>query len=414
MTLTTETYSNVIKFLQTKGWQDTRANQRFIFFKPPKELGFDEKYLLPIPQAIDAKDFKDSLDFSMRTISGIYEKEPEQLFFDVGNYLEILKTNAVYFKVQSNEVKFNKTLEVSSVWNFLKNLSISYEEYIKIKFSSLFSKELNIPTNKIESALKSFLNLSKLRIVDLEYQSFSFGVSVDTLMDNDKIDIDALKEWRKEALPSYRKEVIEVNYNQPDEVARVCELFTEEERKKIYKPLFDVINADEYSVLLTDKNYKPKTELKHIPDSTVKIIVPIKDKIVTNKKLELVQVLTVIDANHPHFTLKSKDFENDMFIQKQHDGSITIKKIEKNGQVLQFKKPIVAHISVDEENQKIKVEFSDLPKMTFSVDTIEQVNATMTDNIIQYFGFYEYLSKSKKLLSDDEQMIVDFFNENLL
>ena len=151
-----------------------------------------------------------------------------------------------------------------------------------------------------------------------------------------------------------------------------------------------------------------------MPDSTVKLIVPTKDKIVTNKKLELVQVLTVIDANHPHLTLKSKDFENDIFIQKQHDSSISIKKIEKNGQVLQFKKPIIAHISVDEENQKIKVEFSDLPKMTFSVDTIEQVNATMSDSIIQYFGFYEYLSKSKKLLSNDEQTIVDFFKHNLI
>jgi hypothetical protein len=403
----------VINFLKINGWHDIRANGKFIFFKPPSQLGFDESYYLPVPILENALDYEKSLNFTLKTISGIYEKEPGQLFFDVENYMEILRSNALYFKIESNAVKYRHTLELSYIWNFLKNLSTSYEEFIKARFKVLFSMEFNHNSSRLDNAFKKFINLSRLRLVDLQYKSFSFGVSTDTLMENEKIEIAKVKDWRKNVLSEYKSEIININYKSNDDVEKIRSSFSEEERRKIFKPLFESINNDEYSVSITDKNFKPKLKLNRVPESTMKLIIPLKDSETSEKNLELVQIFAVIDTKNPHLTIKSKDLENDLFTEKLDKTTRSLSRIQKGEDVLSFKENIHFEISLDDSHQKVKIQFNELPNLILLVESFEQINSAISDAIFKYYDYYKHLKSKGSLLDEQERQIIYFFDTNL-
>jgi len=83
----------VINFLHKEGWEKAKTNGEFVFYKSPTHIGLSDNYTLPIPilTTTNEADFPRRLNEAIDFLSEVYEVTPEKLFYEVGNYLEVLK-----------------------------------------------------------------------------------------------------------------------------------------------------------------------------------------------------------------------------------------------------------------------------------------------------------------------------------
>ena len=143
------------------------------------------------------------------------------------------------------------------------------------------------------------LELTRLRVVALEYHSFSIGVSADSFMGKSEIDIKDIQDWREVAVKSYKEDVIDINFDSRADVEKVLEKFNDEERRKIYDPLISSINnSSDYYISITDQNFTTKRKLKRIPSQTVDIILPKEIKKEPEKKdIRFYKTIVAIDES---------------------------------------------------------------------------------------------------------------------
>ena len=211
----------LIKYIEDKNWRLQREGEKFLFYKPPVELGFEDTYLLPIPKDIAKEDFNITINDTIKFISELYQIDTHEITHDVSDYFEVMKKDAMYFKLNSENTMFQKTLEVNDIWNFLKNLSASYTNYIKIEFAKNFYPQFGADNDRQKKALNKLLDLTRLRVVALEYASFSIGVSADNFMGKNEIDVKEIQEWRGQIVKNYKNDVIEVNLDSIEQVFKL-------------------------------------------------------------------------------------------------------------------------------------------------------------------------------------------------
>jgi len=335
--------NKIIKYIRDRNWHLQREGENFLFFKPPAELGFDDKYLLPVPKFESKDDFNPVLNDTIKFISEIYQVDPYEITYDVTDYFEILKKDAMYFKLNSENRMFQQTLEVNDIWNFLKNLSTSYTNYIKIDFGKNFYPKFGADNDRIKKALNRILDLTRLRVVALEYASFSVGVSADNFMGKSEIEIGEVQEWRGQIIKNYKSDVIEVNFDSIEQVDGILKKFNEDERRKIFDPLVSSINnSSDYYITLTDSSFAPKKKLKRIPSQTVDILIPdIQPKEAPKKVIGLYQTILPIDESKSAIKLKVKEIEeNSLFTKKLDEVEAKVSKLTYRDKEIILKKDI--------------------------------------------------------------------------
>lgn len=405
----------VIAFLEKNHWTTIGSNDRFIFMQPPKELGFEKGYSISVPVKKDAYDYPDYLNRTIQIIGQIYEKAPEELFFDVGNYQEILKKDAIFLKLSSREVLFRNTLEISHIWSFLRDLNASYNSFIEVRFRQLFSELFNFDEKRIKKVIQQILNFGKLRLVDLEYQSFSFGVNADTIMGKEFINQEEIRQWRKQVVPEYNKTVIEGDYSSSDFINGIIEKFNEEEREKIYKPVINNFNKKEFSISITDRDFDPKNlrRIERIPNSTVHVILPPKPKEKEEYEIGLVQMVVPLDKSKSRITLKVKDIENDLFTKAFDEITLTIEELPLEDKEVHFAEPISYSLRLDKKSKLFIITFSEFD-VEIQVGTIDKAKTGVLDTLREYYNRFTELSDTDYSdLEDEERALVDFFRYHL-
>lgn len=351
------------KYLENKNWVLQREGERFLFYKPPVELGFDEKYLLPVPKISTKEDFNPALQDTIKLIANIYEVDINEITHDVTNYFEILKKDAMYFKLQSENLMFQQTLEVNDIWNFLKNLSTSYTNYVKVEFAKNFYPVFGADNDRIKKSLNKLLDLTRLRVVALEYASFSVGVSADNFMGKNEIEIKEIQEWRGQIVKNYKNDVIEVNFDSIEQVDSILQKFNDEERRKIFDPLVSSINnTSDYFITLTDSAFSPKKKLKRIPSQTVDILIPSEPIKETPKKIiGLYQTILPIDESKSAIKLKVREIEeNSLFTKKLDEVEAKVSKLTYRDTEIKLKKDIDCLVRYNESDSEFVANIKEL------------------------------------------------------
>ena len=400
----------VINFLKKEGWENGKANAEFSFYTPPAYIGLPTTYSLPIPILTETNnaDFSRRLNEAIDILTEIYEVTPEKLFYEVGNYLEVLKGDALFFTIKSEEVLFSHTLELNDITQFLKNLSASYENYVKIKFQQKFGELYNNDPFRINKAVHKLLAFSKLRLVDLEFESFSFGVSIDTQMGNEQID-KAIRGFRKTLLAAYKKEVIEIDFMEEKEVAMLLEKFSVAERKAIYEPLIKNINQETYSITLTNSKFTPRKEYRKIPQSTVKIIIPSKAKEQVAPNVKMMQILVPVDKSKSKITIQTKEIENDLFSQPIEEYQISVQTIEIGSEKIQLKEPVNFTIRQESETGAFIVLFAPLA-FELRVKDFSKIKDEFFAAFVSNLNYYKHIIKrGKKITKPSEKRLINFF-----
>ncbi len=398
----------LIKFLNEKNWKMSSANSNFQFYSPPSDLGFDSSYFLPVPSKEDALDFDKAILLASNVISEIYQKDFTQLITDVEDYLGVLKKDAIYFKLSSEQTMFGNTLEISDIWKFLKNINSSYTNYLHIDFIKSFKNRYN--AEKLRSIANPVIEYSKLRLVDLEYKSFSIGISADSMMGNDKIPYKDVVEWRRQKMTSYKKEIINVNYNRRDEIDSLLEKYNEEERKKIFSPLIKSINTEGHRIYLTDQSFGITKELCKLPTSTVETILPKTEAGQEEPDIEMVQLITAIDRNKKSITIRTDELENDLFSKKTTEFNWQQDNILVDDKTIQFTQPIVYKVILDTNNGIFRASHEILP-IDATSSTLKHMKSQIESQIVSLYERYLHIKYAPSWSNKEAQELVEYFNK---
>ncbi|MEM9888750.1 MAG: hypothetical protein AAF849_22835 [Bacteroidota bacterium] len=400
----------IVRFLEKEGWKEHKSNGKYTFYQPPSGLGLKDDFYLPVPILVGATDFTLRLSDTKASLAGIYETEEQALFYDVGNYMDILKKDAMYFKLSSNEVMYRNTLEVDYISSFLKNLTASYSSYIKIKFSKAFNSLFKNDAVTVKMANR-VASLSRLRIVDLSFQSFAFGVSADTIMGNEKIEISEVVDWRKSAVNQYKREVIEIDYTSKEDVDYLLELFSNNERKLIFDPLIKVINNNDYEVAITNSKFQKRKVYRRIPKSTVQVIVPKEEKNGDSAIIELMQVVVPVDKSKPKLTIRTEDIQDDLFSKpiEETEGSITHLKLAE--EMIVLKSPIKIKVKYNKEQKEFEAIYDPLDYRR-TADDYKKIQSLFIQDFQRFLDRYQHIKENSiATLSPQDQLILSVFEQ---
>jgi len=400
----------VINFLHKEGWEKTKTNGEFVFYKSPTDIGLSDNYTLPIPMltATNEADFPRRLNEAIDFLSEVYEVTPEKLFYEVGNYLEVLKGDALFFTLKSDEVRFSHTLELNHITQFLKNLSASYESYVKVKFRQQFGAFYNNDPFKIHKAVNKLLAVSKLRLVDLEFEGFSFGVSIDTQMGNEQL-IKRIREFRKTLLVTYKQEVVEVDFMSEKVIKELLQKFSTRERKAIYEPLIKSINQEAYSITLTNSKLTPQIDYRKIPQSTIKRLIPSKAKTQIASKVKMMQIIVPVDKTKSKITIRTKEIEDDLFSQPIEEYKITVDTIEAGEEKIKLKEKVDFTVQQATDTGEFIVIFKPLA-FELRVKDFSKIKDEFFAAFVRNLNYYKYIIKRKeKITKASEKRLVKFF-----
>lgn len=400
--------NELIKVLTEKNWVLKSTNPKFQFYTPPKDLGFDESYILPIPSNEKVSDFDKAIKIASDVISEIYQTEINQLITNVESYLNILKKDAIYFKLTSEETMFGNTLEINHIWNFLKNLSSSYQNYIQVNFYKHFRTIYS--AEQLMKIIDPLTKFSRLRLVDLEYKSFSIGVSADSMMGNETIHHKDVSQWRQKKVHLYKNEILNIDYNDREAIDKILKKYDDNERRKIFDPLIKSINSREHRIYLTDTTFNPRKELRKLPESTVETILPKVKEANDEQNIEMVEIITTIDKSKKYLTIKTDELGKDLFSHTIKETTWKLDEIIVNDKPVKFAVPIEYKISLDAGDGVIKASHDTLQLNVSSTD-LKQIKSLTESQIVSLYKRYLQVKDTEGEENDDLKKLIAFFDK---
>ncbi len=263
-----------------------------------------------------------------------YEPTEESYYFEfIQNYeskfyINSLREKAFYIKFSPNNKKYQDTIGFNElVNNLLSNVSSSFKNFLKSDFLLEF-KYIHTDKTKLQKIFNKILPDLDFRMVDLNYGSFEVGLAIDNVMKG-AIEDRKVKDWAINVGHKYKDLVLDKNYNDST-VNKILESYDEEERRKIYEPIFKIIEDPNFSIQIKDSKKSIYSTINISDKSTIERIVPTKKKeeeLPASKEYEIIKVITVhektrksksikLDDNTlfdstdtTDFVLKNKDFE---------------------------------------------------------------------------------------------------------
>lgn len=133
---------------------------------------------------------------------------------------------------------------------------------------------------------------SDLMMVDVNFQGFKASIAPDYLGTKTKgsSTMDFSLPVLKELFTAYVEEVLTIDYTNSGKVIELSDSYTTEERKRIFGPLFKILQkAEGYEILVSAPESEKSFHLTRIPQSAVQELTPSKEKpkVIRPKKVRL-------------------------------------------------------------------------------------------------------------------------------
>jgi len=279
-------------------------------------------------------------------------------------YLNLLRERAFYLKIALRNLKYSDTIgfnELASV--LLINISTSYKSFLKADFFNRF-KNLISDKRKLSNIFNGILPDLDYRMVDLKYGSFEIGLSVDNVMKNDVTDYREINDWAKRVGDEYREMVL--NKYDNESVEQIINSYNDEERRKIFTPIFKIIENPDYDLSIKPSKHSSYLSLKTRDRTVAERIIP-KSKeainILEEKEYQIVNITTVVDKNK---TKKSINLEDTLF-DSTNETTVILKnkEFEKHGFILDFDVSVTVDIKASRGQILLNAEYGN--KMFSSV-----------------------------------------------
>ncbi|OAB30375.1 hypothetical protein SAMN05444395_11037 [Flavobacterium fryxellicola] len=304
--------------------------------------------------------------------------------FKANSYLQSLRQNAFYLKFAPNNLKYSDTIGLTELANLLlSNISLSFKNFLKADFFLEFKETITEKSN-LNNIFNKILPELDLRMVDLKYGSFEIGLAVDKVMKN-SIEDKAIKNWAIEVGTKYKKLVLDDDYDK-DTVNQILESYDEDDRKKIFNPIFKITENPNFSLQIKNSVKSTYKTIKIKDKSIIEKIVP--KNLELNKKEEvkdyqIIQVTTVLDKNNSSKTIK---LEDSLFSSSNNTKVfLTNKDFEKHNYSLNFQISIPLQITTEKNSIKFSANYDNIDfEVIYSSDKIDEGITKITSKIFEY------------------------------
>jgi len=146
-----------------------------------------------------------------------------------------LKDIAIRFRIDPDRSS-GKIVPVKTVVKVLNDLTKSYSNFVGIEFVK--KDDFKEVYHRSPEALNSIIADLELNIVDLSFSSFEAAVAPDFSEPAVPIFSDEINDWKIGIYKQYKDDILQGDYTNLNYINSIANIYSEEERKKIYSPLF--------------------------------------------------------------------------------------------------------------------------------------------------------------------------------
>jgi hypothetical protein len=285
--------------------------------------------------------------FSMPEIykkASVYKK-PTQI-------LTRLREDGYIFRMKTDALDYGRAIKLHDAGDFLVNLGKSASEFIQNDFFHNFKDKYNSK----ESLDRGILNIKKTTeplMVNTAFNSFEIMLSIPHIVGyygEDNIQ----RDWRKNILNKYSKEVIEVDYESVGAYEGFLEKFPNKEvREKIVYPIVKILSKNEYTLEVKDS--KGKVIKEHISMSKEARKRYNKDfNLVddTKSKKKLMNIVVEVNEKEGQITYNSKSIKDGLFSETELKSiNISYDIVSYQGIEIIFKKSVVFEYFIEDDNR---------------------------------------------------------------
>lgn len=185
------------------------------------------------------------------------------------DYLDLLNKNSVSLKLEDRTGKYAGAFVIPHVVDFLRNFNQSYQNYAEAKFIQEIDKD---SVHDFEFALNDFKSKSNLLGSNTAFNSFGINITAEnSLMDHFNVFTKEFEDMKNNLFTEFKEDVIYPDYEDPIFQERITNKFNDEERRKIFSPVFNSISkSKDYKISITDNEFKAKIKEFKTPTITIK------------------------------------------------------------------------------------------------------------------------------------------------
>ena len=300
-------------------------------------------------------------------------------------YLLSLRDKAFYIKFSPINTRYQHTLGLNELANsLLKNISSSFRSFVKADFFLKFNNSVS-DKKRLSKAFSDLLPDLDFRMVDLKYGSFEIGLAVDTVM-KQSIEDPNFRKWAVEVGDKYKNLVLDEDYDD-ETVKEIIDSYTEEDRKKIFNPIFQITESENFKLEIKDSKRTEYSTIQINDKEVISKIVP-KHLIVEElpeKEYEIIQVTTVREKNKVSKSIKLDD--NTLFSSTDKTNIIlTNEKFENLGYNLSFDISIELKMLIENKSIILSAKYDN---MDFEITVATE---KMDDGVKEVIAkIYEYI-----------------------
>lgn len=168
------------------------------------------------------------------------------------SYIEKLREKSYIFKLEPTDKVHDHTISTKEAGSFLIAITKSIDSYIDYTATSKL-KDIIIDRSRLNKTINQIKQKASPRVTDSSYSSFNVSLAIDTLVLKSENKI--IEDWQSNLIEGFRNDVLDVDYsNQEDALAIVDRFPDPETRKKIFDPIFKILENKDISLSVRSYN----------------------------------------------------------------------------------------------------------------------------------------------------------------
>jgi hypothetical protein len=284
----------------------------------------------------------------------------QKLFTSLKNdeYIEVLRRRSLELIIKPNSASYGDTVSVEEAGQFLLNVNSSYKSFGACEFYNKFKGSFS-NLDELAKTTKKLTNSLDPRITNSRQSSFHVSITTDVLVNGDIKQEYA--EFKRQLSKQYEDEVLNIDLNKEEDIAKITEKYDEYSRKQIFEPLIKIINNPKYDFSVINKAENSTKTFNKINHLNKQKIVPKTPKNEPSKELKkvLVTITLELNENTDIATISKKDIaEGTLFSKISQDAQQEIQKIESDRYTIILINPI--YINYKLENGVYEITFDQL------------------------------------------------------
>lgn len=314
----------------------------------------------------------------------------------------IEKLKDIAFRIHIEPLKtVEHAAKVETVIKVLSDIYQSYNNYLEIEFLRNEDFRKVYETNK--KVLDTIKEELSLLVVDLNFSSFEAALAPDLVEMQSPIFKNEVLEWKRETFNEYKDVIICGDYEDSNYIHKVAKRYTDDERVKIFKPLFSSFgDGKEYKVNIKNKNHEILRSLVQ-PEISKDFYVP---KLTVERfdvpEYSIVQVFAKVKKQGDKFKLNQRNLKEILYFEELEHDTYPFKPelIKFEETIFVFNKNLDCIVEFEDDNYVIKNEDLDIIVWGESRKKVEEAFCFSFYSIYKNF----YLEDNKNLSNEAIQL----------